>query len=65
MGGEGLAILIQHLVRVAVVGGDEGHAAQVRGGIDHPGHAGVHGFHGLHGGLKDTGMAHHVTVGEI
>ena len=65
MGGEGLAVLIQHLLGVAVVGGDKGHAAQVRRGLHDLGHAGVHGLHGGHGRVEDTGVAHHVAVGKV
>src|SRR5699024_10871687 len=58
-------VVVQHPVGVAVVGGDEGHAAHLGGGLHHLAHALVHGLHGLHSGVKHAGVTHHVAVGEV
>ena len=66
MGGVGGdAVGVQHPLGIAVVGGDQGHAAHAGGGLHHLAHAVVHGLHGLDGGLKHAGVAHHVAVGEV
>ena len=66
MGGEGaLAVVLEHLLGIAVVGGDQGDTAHLGGGLHHLAHALVHGLHSLDGGLKDAGVAHHVAVGEV
>ena len=66
MGGVGgRAVSVQHPLGVAVVGGNEGHAAHPGGSLHHLAHPRVHGLHGLDGGLEHAGVAHHVAVGEV
>ena len=48
-----------------MVGGDHGDAAHFHGGVHHTAHALIHGLHGLHRRVKDTGVTHHVAVGEV
>ena len=65
VGGVGGTVLVDCVVGVAVVGGDE-HAVTVGpGGLDYLGHAFVHSLDSLADGLVDSGMAYHVTVGEV
>ena len=65
VGGVGGTVLVDCVVGVAVVGGDK-HAVTVGpGGLDYLGHALVHGLDGLADGLVDSGVAYHITVGEV
>ena len=66
MGGVGgHAVVVHHALGIAVVGGNEGHAAHGAGGFHHLAHALVHSLHSDAGGLIDAGVAHHVAVGEV
>ena len=65
MRGERRAVRILHLVRVAVVGGQEHIAAHVANGLPNRLHACVNRLNRLHGRVKHTRVADHVAVGEI
>ena len=65
VGGKGGAVVVHHLVGVAVVGGEQHAAAHLLHSLHHAAHAGVHGLHGLHSGLEHAGVAHHVAVGVV
>src|SRR5699024_417940 len=65
VGGKGGAVLVHHLVGVAVVGGEQHAAAHLLHSLHHAAHAGVHGFHGLYSGLAHASVAHHVAVGVV
>src|SRR3954470_17182337 len=65
VGGVGGAVGLEHVVAVAVIGGDDAGAAPGGDGVDDLGELGVHSFQGLDGGGDDAGVAHHVGVGEV
>src|SRR3954463_230207 len=64
-GGVGGAVGLQHVVAVAVVGGDDAGAALGGDGVDDLGELGVDGFEGLDCGGDDAGVADHVGIGEV
>ena len=57
--------LVFHLLDVAVVGGDQGFAANLVEGRDNASDAGVQAFHRGHGGAEHPGVADHVAVGVV
>ena len=65
VGGIGAAVVVEGMVGVAVVGGDDDVVAHGLGRFDHLVQALVDGLHGGGDGGVDTGVAHHVGVGEV
>src|SRR3954447_2515713 len=65
VGGVGGTVGLEHVVAVAVVGGDDAGAAFGGDGVDDLGELGVHRFQGLDGGGDHARMSHHVRVGEV
>ena len=56
---------VDHLLAVAVVGGDDGAAALSLDGVEDSAAADIDGFDGLNGGGENAGVADHVAVGEV
>lgn len=56
------AVVLEHTLGIAVVGGDEGDAAHLGGGLHHVSDALVNGGDSLGCSIIDTGMTDHVAV---
>jgi len=65
VGGVGGAVGLEHVVAVAVVGGDDAGAAPGGYGLDHLAELGVDGLDRLDRGRDVAGVADHVGVGEV
>ena len=63
--GVGRAVGLEHVLGVAVVGGDDAGAAGLVDGGDDPGEAGVDGLDRAHGGRDRARVPDHVGVGEV
>ena len=65
VGGVGRAVGLEHVVAVAVVGGDDAGAADALDRRDHVAEAAVDLLDRLDGGGDDAGVTDHVRVGEV
>ena len=65
MGGVRAAVLLEHVIGVPVVGGDQADATGVLNRLHHPPETAVDGLDRLHGRLDHSGVADHVRVGEV
>src|SRR6516162_2931337 len=65
MGSIGAAVLVDHVVRVAVICGQKNSVSVFKGCRYYFFHAAVHSLNGPDAGLPDPGMANHVRVGVV
>ena len=63
--GVGAAVLLEHVLRVTVVGGDEACASGRMHGLDHPPETPIDGLDPVHGGVDHARVTDHVRVGEV
>ena len=59
------AIVVYHIIRIAVVGDDDGRIAVRQASIHHGFHANIYRFAGFYGGFKYARVAHHIGIGKV
>ena len=57
--------IVPHLLAISMISGNDHAAISRQYRFGHPANTGINGFHCLDGGIKVTGMTHHVGIGKI